>query len=165
VRALTYKARTLDLDVPVLNAILPSNARQIERGLRMICAKPGRRIGILGFSFKAGTDDLRESPMVEVIERLIGKGYDVKIYDRNVRLASLMGANRDYLLNHIPHIAKLMTGEPDDVLRHAETLVIGNADPEFRAVLAKAGPSQQIVDFMRLDPAVRSGGSYDGICW
>ena len=104
VRALTYKARTLDLDAPILNAILPSNERQIERGLRMITEKGSRKIGVLGFSFKAGTDDLRESPIVEVIERLLGKGYELRLYDRNVQLASLVGANRDYILNRIPHI-------------------------------------------------------------
>ena len=91
----------------------------------MITAKPGRKVGVLGFSFKAGTDDLRESPVVEVVERLIGKGYDVRLYDRNVNFARLVGANRDYILNHIPHISKLME-TAENVVRHAETVVIGN---------------------------------------
>ena len=108
VRALSYKARTLDLDLPIINAIMPSNERQIENGLKMIMEKGSKKVGILGFSFKAGTDDLRESPLVELIERLLGKGYDVRIYDRNVNIASLVGANRDYILNHIPHISRLM---------------------------------------------------------
>ncbi len=110
VRALAYKARSLDLEVPIINAIMPSNERQIEKGLKMIMDAGSKKVGILGFSFKAGTDDLRESPLVEVIERLLGKGYDVKLYDRNVNVASLVGANRDYILNHIPHISRLMVG-------------------------------------------------------
>ena len=134
VRALTYKARASDLDVPILNAIMPSNQLQIEKGLAMIIDKGSRKIGILGFSFKAGTDDLRESPLVEVIERLIGKGYDVRLYDRNVKIASLVGANKDYILNHIPHISKLMVDSIDEVLAHADTIVIGNGAEEFRKI-------------------------------
>ena len=108
VRALTYKAKRIDLNLPLLNSVLPSNRAHIERSLQMIMQKGKRKIGVLGFSFKAGTDDLRESPMVEVIEHLIGKGYDLRLYDRNVNIASLMGANRDYILNRIPHISRLM---------------------------------------------------------
>ena len=163
VRALTYKARTLDLDLPILNAILPSNERQIERGLRMIMAKDRKRVGILGFSFKAGTDDLRESPMVEVIERLLGKGYDLKLYDRNVRMAGLVGANRDYILNRIPHISRLMVEQLDEVLDFGETIVIGNSDPEFRGVPYRLRDEQNLIDFVRIGehPQLR----YDGICW
>lgn len=166
VRALTYKARTLDLDVPILNAILPSNERQIERGLRMITEKGGRKIGVLGFSFKAGTDDLRESPIVEVIERLIGKGYELRLYDRNVQLASLVGANRDYILNRIPHISRLMVDSIDQVLGFADTIVIGNGAPEFREVVRQMGDNQRVVDLVRIVPELRSDSSrYDGICW
>jgi len=166
VRALTYKARSLDLDVPILNAILPSNERQIERGLRMITEKAGRRIGVLGFSFKAGTDDLRESPVVELIERLLGKGYELRLYDRNVHLASLVGANRDYILNRIPHISRLMVDSIDRVLDFAETIVIGNGAPEFRNVVGRVGDRQQVVDLVRIVPGLRSDSkSYDGICW
>lgn len=165
VRALTYKARSQDLDTPVLNAILPSNAHQVERGLDMIFRKPGKRVSILGFSFKAGTDDLRESPLVEVIERLIGKGYDLRVYDRNVRLASLVGANRDYILNHIPHIARLMVHHLDEALNHAEIVVIGNGDEEFQNLIKRIRPNQAIVDLVRLRGMERSDGNYDGICW
>lgn len=163
VRALTYKARTLDLDLPILNAILPSNERQIERGLRMVMDKGHKRVGILGFSFKAGTDDLRESPMVEVIERLLGKGYDLKLYDRNVRMAGLVGANRDYILNRIPHISRLMVERLDDVLDFGETIVIGNGDPEFRGVPYRLRDAQQLVDFVRITEDQK--GNYHGICW
>lgn len=164
VRALTYKARTLDLDLPILNAILPSNERQVERGLRMVMATGHRRIGVLGFSFKAGTDDLRESPMVEVIERLLGKGYELKLYDRNVRLAGLVGANRDYILNRIPHISRLMVERLDDVLDFGETIVVGNADPEFRAVPHRVREDQALIDFVRIADDTRPR-SYHGICW
>lgn len=165
VRALTYKARALDLSVPVLGAILESNERQIERGLKMVMDKGHRKIGILGFSFKAGTDDLRESPMVELIERLIGKGYDLRLYDRNVNIATLTGANRDYILNHIPHISRLMVSTVDEVIDHAETIVIGNGAAEFRAIVERRRPHQVIVDLVRIVQARSEEGRYDGICW
>lgn len=164
VRALCYKAKSLDLDVPILNAILPSNERQIERGLRMIMEKGSKRVGVLGFSFKAGTDDLRESPVVEVIERLIGKGYELRLYDRNVRLAGLVGANRDYILNRIPHISRLMVGSLDEVMDFADTVVIGNGEPEFGSVLRRLREGQALVDFVRITEGTSRGG-YDGICW
>ncbi|MEN9864637.1 MAG: hypothetical protein RL748_227, partial [Pseudomonadota bacterium] len=164
VRALTYKARSLDLDLPLLNSILPSNQRQIEKGIKMITDKGHRKVGILGFSFKAGTDDLRESPLVEVIEYLLGKGYELKLYDKNVNLAALTGANQDYILNHIPHISKLMVSSIDEVLNFAETIVIGNGAPEFKEVPAKLSAGQHIVDLVRIRQEA-SGGQYDGICW
>ena len=149
-RALGYKARSLDLELPLLNSILPSNQRQVERGYSMITAKGKRRIGVLGFSFKAGTDDLRESPIVEVIERLIGKGYDLRLYDKAVNMAALTGANRDYVLNHIPHISRIMESSPDAVLEHAEVLIVGNNAPEFREVLARVRPGVEVVDLVRI---------------
>lgn len=165
VRALSYKARSLDLELPIINAIMPSNERQIDKGLKMIMEKGSKKVGILGFSFKAGTDDLRESPLVEVIERLLGKGYDVRLYDRNVNVASLVGANRDYILNHIPHISKLMEDSVDKVLAHADTVVIGNGAAEFRAVQERLLPGQVLVDLVRISDARSQEGRYDGICW
>jgi GDP-mannose 6-dehydrogenase len=137
---------------------------QIARGLQIITAKGYTRIGILGFSFKEGTDDLRESPLIEVIERLLGKGYDLRIYDRNVNIASLVGANRDFILNHIPHISKLMVGDIDAVLNHAQTVVIGNKDPDFNKVPERLRENQFLVDFVRIDGKSKNG-KYDGICW
>ncbi len=163
VRALLYKARSEDLDLPVLNAILPSNARQIERGIRMIVDKPSRKIGILGFSFKAGTDDLRESPMVDVIEHLIGKGYELKVFDRNVKIAALMGANQDYIVNRIAHISRLMADSLDEVLEFAGTLVIGNSAPEFAEIGRRVRPGQAVVDLV--GALKKPVGAYDGICW
>ena len=164
-RAFTYKARGLDLDLPILNSILHSNALQVERGLQMIIEKGNKKVGVLGISFKAGTDDLRESPMVEVTEKLLGKGYEICIYDRNVKLASLVGANRDYLLNRISHISNLMVDSIDEVLCHADTLVIGTNDIEFPAILNKIKDGQVVVDLVRITENMLNKETYDGICW
>jgi GDP-mannose 6-dehydrogenase len=164
VRALLYKSRNLDLELPILSAILPSNERQIDRGLQMIMCQGKRKIGVLGFSFKAGTDDLRESPMVELIERLIGKGYDLRLYDRNVKLARLVGANRDFILNRIPHISKLMVESQDKVLDFAEVIVIGTNDREFLIVPHCLRDDQVLIDFVRVKNASTSD-NYNGICW
>jgi GDP-mannose 6-dehydrogenase len=164
-RALGYQAKVHDLQLPILGSILPSNEMQVARGLQLIMDKGHRQVGILGFSFKAGTDDLRESPVIEVIERLLGKGYDLRIYDKNVNLASLMGANRDFILNRIPHISKLMVNGMDAVLDHAQTVVIGNKDPEFESVPGRLRPAQQLVDFVRVSDRRSEAGKYDGICW
>lgn len=164
VRALMYKGKSLDMDLPLINAILPSNQRQIEKGIKMIVEKGNKKVGILGFSFKAGTDDLRESPLVEVIEFLIGKGYELKLYDKNVNLAALTGANQDYILNHIPHISRLMASSMDEVLNFAQTIVIGNSAAEFRNVPGEIKSGQVVVDLVRIVPKL-SGEQYDGICW
>lgn len=149
-RALSYHARLHDLQLPILNSVLPSNEIQIMRGLKQVMESENSRIGILGFSFKAGTDDLRESPMIEVIERLIGKGYDLRIYDRNVNIAALTGANREFILNRIPHISRLMVPGIEDVLAWGKTIVIGNSDPEFKQVPQKLGVDQCLIDFVRM---------------
>ena len=164
-RALAYQAKTRDLELPILTSILPSNEMQVNRGLQLIMEKGHKRVGVLGFSFKAGTDDLRESPVIEVIERLLGKGYDLRIYDKNVNLASLVGANRDFILNHIPHISRLMVDGIPAVLEHAQTVVIGNHDPDFRTVPDRLRAEQQLVDFVRISDRRSRNGKYDGICW
>ncbi len=165
VRALTYKGRSLDLDLPLLNAVLPSNQRQVQKGLEMILAYGKKRVGVLGFAFKAGTDDLRESPLVQVVESLIGKGSELKLYDRNVSLAALTGANRDYILNHLPHISRLMVDSMDEILSFAEVIVIGNGAREFGDVLERIKPGQVVVDLVRVIPNQSEAGRYDGICW
>jgi GDP-mannose 6-dehydrogenase len=164
-RALTYSAKMLDLELPILTSILPSNEMQVSRGLQLIIEKGHKRVGVLGFSFKAGTDDLRESPVIEVIERLVGKGYELRIYDKNVNIASLVGANRDFILNRIPHISRLMVDHVDKVLDHAQTIVIGNRDLEFRNVPNQLRDGQSIVDFVRITDRRSENGKYDGICW
>ncbi len=164
-RALSYQAKMHDLQLPILTSILPSNEMQISRGLQLILKNGHTRVGILGFSFKAGTDDLRESPLIEVIERLIGKGYDLRIYDKNVNIARLVGANRDFILNRIPHISKLMVHDINTVLNHAQTVVIGNKDPDFRSVPERLHENQVLVDFIRISDKGSKNGNYDGICW
>lgn len=131
----------------------------------MIVDKGSKRVGILGFSFKAGTDDLRESPMIEIIERLVGKGFDLRIYDKNVQMARLVGANRDFILNRIPHISKLMVDSIEAVLNHAQTIVIGNQDREFQSIVGQLRPEQSIVDFVRIASGRSDEGKYEGICW
>ncbi len=164
-RALAYQAKMCDLELPIIASILSSNEMQIARGLQLIMEKGHKRIGVLGFSFKAGSDDLRESPMIEIIERLIGKGFDLRIYDKNVNIASLAGANRDFILNRIPHISRLMVGGKDAVLDHAQTVVIGNNDPDFRNVPERLRDDQVLVDFVRITRRRSEKGKYDGICW
>ncbi|MEO8464697.1 MAG: UDP-glucose/GDP-mannose dehydrogenase family protein [Gammaproteobacteria bacterium] len=164
-RAFTYKARALDLKLPILESILPSNELQIRRALEMVTTREQRKIGVLGFSFKSGTDDLRESPVVELIERLIGKGYDLRIYDRSVNIARLVGANREYILTRIPHLSALMVDSIEKVIDHAEVLVIGNRDPEFKRAPELLSKRQHIVDLVRVLKNVPQGQSYDGICW
>ena len=164
-RALNYKAVRMDVITPILNSILPSNALQIERGFELITSRGSKRVGVLGFSFKAGTDDLRESPVVELIERLLGKGFDVKLYDENVNIARLTGANRDYILNHVPHIARIMVESIDDVLSDADTIVIGNGSSEFKSVVDRLKPHQEVVDLVGVAKPSTESNQYHGIGW
>lgn len=165
VRALTYKGRMLGLDTPVLSSILRSNEYQVERALQQVLAKDNRKVGVLGFSFKEGTDDLRESPIVELIERLLGKGFELKIYDKNVNLAKIGGANRSYIVNKIPHISRLMAETIGEVLEHGDTLIIGNKAKEFADVPKRMRAGQTLIDLVRLDDRDPAHGFYEGICW
>ena len=164
-RALTFQSNRLDLNLPVLESILESNRIQIERAIDLITSQEKRRIGILGFSFKAGTDDLRESPIVEVAERLIGKGYELRLYDKNVTMAKLVGANRDYILNHIPHISGLMVDSAEQLLEHAQVLVVGNAACEFAEILAKRKSNTLVIDLVRIGNETSDADNYEGIAW
>ena len=165
VRALNYKAKALDLDLPIISSIMENNQKQIDRGFEMITRQGNRKITFLGFSFKAGTDDLRESPIVELIERLIGKGYDLKLYDKNVSLAKLVGANKDYILTAIPHISKLMVDNLEAAVSHGETIVIGNGDEQFQSILPRLAAGKVMVDLVRITEQRSEEGRYDGICW
>lgn len=164
-RALSYHARTLDTEIPLLEAIMRSNEVHVERALRMVQAHGRKRIGVLGFSFKAGTDDLRESPLVELIERLIGKGNEVMVYDRSVSLANLSGSNRAYIEREIPHIASLMADSVADVVAFADILVVGNAADEFRDVPDAVRDDQVVIDLVRILPDTQSKPGYHGIAW
>jgi GDP-mannose 6-dehydrogenase len=149
IRALTYAARNADVEMPLISRILESNEAQIRRAVDAILASRKRRIGIVGLSFKPGTDDLRESPMVTLVETLIGKGLDVKILDHNVSVAKLTGANRRYIEEEIPHISSLMCTEGADLLNHAELLVVGNAGEEIDALLTAADAGLDVIDLTR----------------
>ena len=163
-RAVSYKAKELDVETPVLSAISITNRLQVEKALDMVLRTGNKRVGVLGFSFKAGTDDLRESPMVTLIETLLGKGLELVIYDRDVSLARLFGSNKEYIEHEIPHIAKLMRSSIDEVLDAANTIVIGNKSEEFRQIESRLRPDQTVIDLVRLFDK-RSGDGYQGICW
>lgn len=165
-RAINYKAKQLDVEVPVLSSILPSNRLQIERAVNMVLQTGKKRVGVLGFSFKAGTDDLRESPIVTLIETLIGKGLQLALYDRDVSLAKLFGANKQYIEREIPHISQLMRASVDEVVSDSEVLVIGNKASEFRDMEARLKKGQIVLDLVRLFEKPPNGeASYEGICW
>ena len=165
-RAITYRARQLDVDTPILSATLESNDAQIMRAFNMVMGAGHRRVGVLGLAFKEGTDDLRESPMVTLVERLIGKGIDVAIYDREVSQAKLIGANKEFIEREIPHVWNLFRPSIADVIAHGETIIIGNGSKEFRSIEAQLTPGQLVVDLVRAFGARRSDGqSYEGICW
>lgn len=164
-RAITYKAKELDVDVPVLSAVLQSNRLQIDRALEMVLRTGRKRIGILGFSFKAGTDDLRESPMVALIETLIGKGMQLAIYDRDVSLARLFGANKEYIEREIPHISQLMRADIGEVLECSDLLIIGNKAEEFREIQSRLSRDQIVIDLVRTFGGRQTDDAYQGICW
>jgi len=163
-RAINYKAKQLDVDSPILSSILPSNKQQIERAVDMVLANGKKQVGVLGFSFKAGTDDLRESPIVSLIETLLGKGVRLMIYDRDVSLARLVGANKEYIERQIPHIAQLMCSSVDEVIEFADVIVVGNKAEEFEDLQSRQREGQVVIDLVRLLNK-RSDESYQGICW
>ena len=162
-RALTHKAKESDVNAPMLNSILVSNQYQIERAVDLVLRTGRKKVGVLGLSFKPNTDDLRESPMVTLVERLIGKGLKLAIYDREVELARLFGANKEFIENEIPHISSLMRKELQEVIETAEVIIIGKKDEEFRAV-AGAG-DRVIIDLVRLIEREEGRENYQGICW
>ena len=164
-RAMNYKAKQLDVEVPVISAVLPSNRLQIERAVEMVTRAGNKNVGILGFSFKAGTDDLRESPMVTLIETLIGKGYELAIYDRDVSLARLFGANKEYIEREIPHISQLMRGSIREVLDTCNTIVVGNRSAEFKNLEDMLREQHVLIDLVRLFDKQPGKGLYQGICW
>lgn len=164
-RALNYKATQLDVDAPVLKAISASNELQIKRGIELVQQAGSKNIGVLGFSFKSGTDDLRESPVIELIEYLLGKGYKLQIYDKNVNISRLVGANKEYISKHIPHIAEIMVDSIDAILEGSDTIVIGHGSVDFKDIAKKIRPEQQIVDLVGTAKPSESMSNYHGIGW
>lgn len=166
VRALEYRAKELDLDLPLIQSVMASNRRQVQHAIDLVIDSGRKRVGLLGLSFKAGTDDLRESPMVILAEALLGKGYELRIFDRNVSLARLTGANKAYIEGQIPHLARLLRPSVDEVLEGADVLIVGNRSPEFADAVKRTREGQLVLDLVRVpvDPAAIAA-EYHGLCW
>ncbi|HEV2729452.1 MAG TPA: UDP-glucose/GDP-mannose dehydrogenase family protein [Terriglobales bacterium] len=166
-RAITYKAKELDLKLPLLQSLMPSNAEHVDRAVEMVLDTGKRKIAQLGLSFKAGTDDLRESPQVQLIKRLMGEGLEVRIWDEDVSLGRLAGSNRQYIEEVIPHIGSVLSADLEDVLRGAEVVIIGNKSASKEHLERLLRPEQMVIDLVHLDAARRPHGAaaYDGICW
>lgn len=166
-RALTYHARSLDVSTPLLDSVLVSNRKQIERVTTLLQAYKGRSLGFLGLSFKHGTDDVRESPILEVIETMLGKGFRVGIYDEYVSIARMIGANKQYILKEIPHVSALMRQSASELVRDSDVVVIANASESAREALTDSTRANQIViDLVRIAEVRASlNGRYHGICW
>lgn len=163
-KALKTLAQDLYIDVPVLNSIEKSNELQKEIAVDMIMSKYKRKIGILGLSFKAGTDDLRCSPIVDVIETLLGKGYEIKIYDKNVKISELTGTNKDFIESKIPHLQEFITDDLDYVIENSDVVVITNKEKEFTNILNKF-ENKIVLDLVRVWNDVNYNGHYEGIAW
>ncbi|MEU3294066.1 nucleotide sugar dehydrogenase [Streptomyces longwoodensis] len=165
-RSLVHAAQRADVSVPILSHVLPSNSDHLQRAVEMVERTGKRRAGLFGLSFKPGTDDLRESPLVELAERLFGKGYDLKIYDANVSLSRLLGANREYIETRLPHLAQLLADSVEEVLDHAEVCLVGTRDPAVVSALPH-GDGPVIVDLVRLPDADarRAEPGYMGLAW
>jgi len=166
VRALQYRAKEKDVELPLISQILPSNRAQIQQALDQVLETGKKHVGLLGFSFKAGTDDLRESPIVILAEALLGKGVALKIYDKNVSMAKLVGANKDYINQQIPHLSSLLCNTIAEVVQGSDVVVVGNQAPEFAQAVMDCRADQIVIDLVRL-PIYGSlvKADYRGICW
>jgi GDP-mannose 6-dehydrogenase len=165
VRALTYRAKELDLHLPLFEAILPSNQVHLDRAVDLVLGTGKRKIAMLGLSFKAGTDDLRESPQVQLIKRLLGEGCQIRIWDENVSLGRLIGSNRQYIEEVIPHIGSLLCTELEKAVEGAQVVIVGTRVDKDR-LHKTLSREQAIVDLVNLDKARRPEASeYEGICW
>jgi len=166
-RAITYKAKELDLKLPVLESLMPSNAEHIDRAVDMVLSTGKKKIAQLGLSFKAGTDDLRESPQVQLIKRLMGEGLEVQVWDEDVSLGRLAGANRQYIEEVIPHIGSVLTADLESVMRSAEVVILGNKSASKERLAPYLRSDQTVIDLIHLERAKRPEGpkSYEGICW
>jgi GDP-mannose 6-dehydrogenase len=167
VRALNYRAKELDLNLPLFQSILPSNDEHLERAVEMVLETGKKKIGMLGLSFKAATDDLRESPQVQLVKRLLGEGRQIRIWDDKVSLGRLIGSNRQYIEEVIPHIGSLLSTGLADVLEDAEVVVIGTRGVDRDELSRSLRRDQVVIDLVNLERASRPAtpGDYKGICW
>ena len=165
-RGLVHAAQRADVSVPILAHVLSSNSEHLQRAVELVERTGKRRVGLFGLSFKPGTDDLRESPLVELAERLHGKGYDLRIYDANVNISRLLGANREFIETRLPHLAQLLTDSIDEVLEHAEVCVVGTRDPDVLSALPH-GDDRLLIDLIHLPDAEvrRAESGYHGLAW
>jgi GDP-mannose 6-dehydrogenase len=165
-RAILYKAKQLDLELPMLGAVLATNRKQVDVALNLIRETGKNRVGVLGLSFKSGTDDLRESPIVLLIETLIGKGHKLAIYDEEVALARIVGANKYYIEQAIPHISSLMLPSPKEVIETSDVVVVSKTNLKIQEAIANYSNSKVIIDLVRLPhEAIKASRNYKGICW
>lgn len=166
-RALLYCAKEHDLSLPLLESILPSNSEHIERAVELVLRTNKKKIGVLGLSFKPGTDDLRESPLVHLVKRLLGEGCQIQIWDKNVSLGQLVGSNRQFIEEIIPHIGVLLRDSVEEVVDAADVLVIGTRGVEKDILRARLRPEQTVIDLVHLEKSRRptGNGPYEGICW
>jgi GDP-mannose 6-dehydrogenase len=166
VRALQYRAKEMDLEMPLIASVLSSNHLQIQHAIDRVVETGRKKVGLLGFSFKADTDDLRESPMVILAEALLGKGFELCIYDRNVSIARLVGANKQYINEQIPHLSRHLCESIDQLIEQSEVIVVGNPGAEFSDAVTRCRPDQIVVDLVRLPlDFSKVNAQYDGICW
>lgn len=163
-KALRTLAHDLYVDVPVIDSIHPSNEKQKDNAVQAIMAKGKRKVGILGLSFKSGTDDLRCSPIVDVVERLLGKGCEIRIYDKNVVVSELTGTNKDFIMAKIPHLQHFVTSDLDEVCRQSDLLVVTNKEKEFEDILDRY-PGKVVIDLVRQWNEVDYDGHYEGLSW
>lgn len=163
-KALKTLAHDNYIEVPVIESIFQSNENQKKRAVQLIMNQGQRKVGILGLSFKAGTDDLRCSPIVDVVESLLGKGFEIRIYDRNVKVSELTGTNKDFIMAKIPHLQHFVTADLDDVCRNSDVLVVTNKEKDFQDVLQKY-PGKTVIDLVRQWKEVDYDGKYEGISW
>jgi len=165
-RAIIQAAKEQNVDMPVIAHILPSNAGQVAEAFRLIHKLGRQKIGFMGFAFKGGTDDLRESPVILLIEALLGKGKDILAYDENVSLAKLVGSNRAFIERVLPHINRLMADSIEQVMDFAEVIVVGNFHPDFAPTLLRLRPDQIVVDLVRIvDQPLENVAEYHGLSW
>ena len=165
-RAVNSRARHNDMDLPVLMSIMRSNELHVAESVALIERFKLRKLGFLGLSFKAGTDDLRESPILRVIGTLVGKGYDVRLHDPSIDMERVLGANRRFVEDELPYLPERLRPSLDDVLAHAEVVVIGNRSAEYRTIGPRLRKGQIVVDLVAaLDRATVTDGEYHGLAW